>query len=52
MQMHCHACYLKGIHSKEDLFSVRQIEALPVTAVQLKRATSYDPILSKVLLHL
>ena len=45
---------LKGIHSKEtktDLFSVRQIEALPVTAVQLKRATSYDPILSKVLLY-
>ena len=44
----------KGIHSKEtkvDLFSVRQIEALPVTGVQLKCATNYDPILSKVLLY-
>ena len=43
---------LKGTESKEakaDLFSVRQIEALPVTLVQLKCATSRDPILSKVL---
>ena len=45
---------LEGIHSKEtktDIFSVRQIEALPVTAIQLKCATSCDPILSKVLLY-
>ena len=40
---------LKCTESKEakaDLFSVRQIEALPVTSVQLKHATSHDPILS------
>ena len=38
---------LKGIHSKEtktDIFSARQIEALPVIAIQLKCATSYDPM--------
>ena len=43
---------LKGTESKNakaDLFSVRQIEALPVTSVQLKCAPSYDSILSKVL---
>ena len=43
---------LKGTESKEakaDLFSVRQIEALPVTLVQRKCAISCDPILSKVL---
>ena len=43
---------LKGTESKEakaDLFSVRQIEALPVTLVRLKCTTSRDPILSKVL---
>ena len=45
---------LKSTESKEmkaDLFSVRQIEALPVTSVPLKRATSRDPILSKVLMY-
>ena len=30
---------------------MRQIKALLVTAVQLKHATSYDPVLSKVLLY-
>ena len=34
-----------------SIFNVRQIEALPVTSVQLKAATRRDPILSKVLLH-
>ena len=32
-----------------DIFVVRQIEALPVTAVELRAATRRDPILSKVL---
>ena len=35
--------------SKADVFVVRQIEALPVTAVELRAATRCDPILSKVL---
>ena len=45
---------LKHTESKEakaDLFSVGQIEALPVTSVHLKHATSHDPILSKVLMY-
>ena len=45
---------LKGTESKEcfantDLFTIGQIEALPVTSLQLKSAISHDPVLSKVL---
>jgi len=32
-----------------DIFVIRQIEALPVTAMQLKTATRCDPILGRVL---
>ena len=32
-----------------DIFVIRQIEALPVTAMQLRAATRCDPILSRVL---
>ena len=32
-----------------DIFTVRQIEALPITSAQLKRVMGHDPILSKVL---
>ena len=32
-----------------DIFSIRQIKALPITAAQLKCLTGCDPILSKVL---
>ena len=32
-----------------DIFTIRQIEALPITSTQLKRVTGRDPILSKVL---
>ena len=31
-----------------DVFNVGQIEALPVTAMQLRKVTRQDPILSKV----
>ena len=32
-----------------DIFSMAQIEALPVTAMQLEKATRQDPILSQVI---
>ena len=32
-----------------DIFTIRQLEALPITSTQLKRVTGRDPILSKVL---
>ena len=32
-----------------DIFTVQQIEALPITSALLKRVTGCDPILSKVL---
>ena len=35
--------------SETDIFSIRQIEALPITAAQLRRLTGRNPILSKVL---
>ena len=35
-----------------SVFSVKQIEALPVTAAHLRQATRSDPILSKVLQNL
>ena len=35
-----------------SVFSVEQIEALPVTAAHLRQATRSDPILSKVLQNL
>ena len=35
--------------SESSVFNVRQIENLPVTAMQLKTATRRDPVLSKVL---
>ena len=35
-----------------DIFTVRQIEALPITSAQLKRVTGCDPILSKVLQYI
>eukprot|EP00731_Ephydatia_muelleri_P001456 Em0001g1456a len=34
--------------SDSDVFNVGQIEALPVTAMQLRKVTRQDPILSKV----
>ena len=34
-----------------DIFSIRQIEALPMTHIQLRAATRRDPLLSRVLLY-
>ena len=34
-----------------DVFSIRQIEALPMTHIQLRAATRRDPLLSRVLLY-
>ena len=38
--------------SEPSIFNVRQIENLPVTAIQLRAATRQDPILAKVLLYI
>ena len=38
--------------SEPSIFNVRQIENLPVTAIQLRAATRHDPILAKVLLYI
>jgi len=37
--------------SDADLFNVCQIEALPITSLQLKQATSRDPVLSSFTVH-
>ena len=38
----------RGNPNGVDVFVIRQIEALPLTALQLKSATRRDPILSRV----
>ena len=38
--------------SESSIFNVRQIENLPVTALQLRAATRQDPILAKVLRYI
>ena len=53
MQMDFHVYHRPDVEGLEaSVFSVEQIEALPVTAAHLRQATRSDPILSKVLQNL